>query len=534
MQQWKRIALTMILSIAPAGLPAANSPCVEALVEKPGTVWSLDRKSREALRAMAGNPASHEAFRRLFTSRDSDGVPSLPFRRAVLAFIRQDFAERCERDETRLEKAGRHANVDVAVIGLGYHAAAFNASLSQALQASGEKLSSLTISESREVAPVFSGIGHVFSLNSGNTEVAEWNPMPGGPVSIPDLFETPDFPAAQAAADAALLAQYFAVGEAVVGHRVVRLRRTVPGALRRYTLETNRGLVIQADKVVIATGIGTTLLPSADVRAARAQARHDAEPGEHAAVETVEDFLAAANAHRMTNKNPLAPYDGKDILIVGAGDGANSVAELLAGQMPGGRLAYGPFPFENNAARIGRWIWAGQKARNELEFLGNLRKGAAPNAGGRSRSSRYERLARLFHEHRFAATALKIESVDLLPDGRVVAWGHENGAVVKLPPVHYVIFATGRRPPLGAVIGRAEPTFADVDDAETGKTIAREVLSLDGQTAGGIFFIGNAAGSLATREELANSRTHNGLSIEVSAPRTAAFAKWLAGLVGRP
>jgi hypothetical protein len=328
--------------------------------------------------------------------------------------------------ERRLQK------FDTVIIGAGPHGAA----LVQEFTRVNPKRSVLVIDAASRPGGTFADVGPVFALNSTNREDtgAQANVgrgQAGGPKgdgnlnAIADILGIPDFsglkwPLAGHLGYVTTMAMEYSSAQLLLNTRVVAIgpNRSAGGGVR-LTVQMNVSGTssaaydrdIAAQEVILATGIGkpTFFLPAFEnARKQLAAAASDTQPPP---LMGFGEFVSRVNEDLRNNRNPMAPYANKRLLVVGGGDSGKVVIEWLSGLGPDSK-SYGP-------AQIGEpksIVWSGVDFVSCQDFLATAR-------------SRYSRISSPLNSALVSLSPLKVTNLDLSNDAKTVV---VTGSTLKL------------------------------------------------------------------------------------------------------
>jgi cation diffusion facilitator CzcD-associated flavoprotein CzcO len=285
--------------------------------------------------------------------------------------------------------SGAGIRYDTIILGAGPHAAA----LVQEFTNVDPSRSILVVDARSRPGGTFADVGPVFALNSTNREDTGKQPnvgtaQTGGPKgdgnlnAIADIIGIPDFsglrwPLAGHLGYVTTMAVEFSSAQVMLNTRVTAIGMSGDSKYASVRLESTSGgytgsPVIEAQQLILATGIGkpTLFLPEKKNLADRLRTIAAPNPPP---IMSFGEFVSRVNQDLRNKDNPMKPYVGKRILVVGAGDSAKVALEWLAG--------LGPSSESYMSAQIGepkRIVWAGVDFLTCKEFL----------EGARSRYSR--------------------------------------------------------------------------------------------------------------------------------------------------
>jgi hypothetical protein len=321
-------------------------------------------------------------------------------------------------------------------------------------------------------------------------------------------------------------------GDFAFGQRAVRIAERPEGAHAkswpaRYRIETESGAMVYAETLVLAPGFGKERYPFKDPEFLRLIREEEKKPLPK--LQSGDALLARANRISEEGKNPLDAIPVDEVFVVGEGHGGNIVVEFLRGLAP--KAAYGDHP-----VRPKRVVWIGQKSKNGTEFKQKVRdEFDAP------KWTRYDELGDELDRGGIESLAVRLSGGRkiALPDGTggyELELLHPDGTATKRI-ARAVVFSTGYESTLGPLLKTLAEDFElrpvmgriDSDSFRDVTAIGKQVFSgAEGaKKAHAIYVSGPAAAPLATPQELAESITHNPVSINVLGLRTQALVKAL-------
>lgn len=485
---WRRVAGALLLGLS-------------LVVSAPAS--SLDPLFAEAAgrRATLARALRAPAFRGVETR---DGA-----RQTLTDSLNEELTRAARRAAKVLRRHPGTPSVDVVLVGGGIHAGIVAAAVSR--QAPGLKV--VTIESGPRLGRVFSQSGPLFRINSPELGSMSANILPGAPLQLADLTSA-RFANADTLGSVVVMNHYASGAVPLLKEKVVEVRPSAGGAVVR----TSSGLELKARAVVLATGLGQPNLPCGDPATQQLVHGEAWKPVGLEQAPSLEFFDAAlrrAAAVVRAGGDPLAPYRGKSLAVVGAGDAGNVWVELLAGAAP--RSAYGT----GEVGVDGPIHWVRQQATDHASFVARTKK-------------RYHKpFEALWAAGRFQPHPERLGTVARAGDRyRVRLEG--GGSLV----VDHVLFCTGYRsivPQLVQPFGvgsEFQPYRGPAEGIGPSTALAKRLQTSRGPAP--VWVIGAGAAPLATDDELDRSLTHNAVSINVLAPRSAGFAVRLVDFLGRP
>ncbi|MGA2083620.1 MAG: FAD-dependent oxidoreductase [Holophaga sp.] len=491
-----------------------------------------------------------------------------PWSRALLTFaVDKDF-----QDRSAALKAGLKARpadpayrYDVVVVGSGPNGAVAALNLREARP----DLRVAVVEEKALPGDVFRNMDSFIWINSPETTQFSTNEFTGLALAAQDLLDpgavapgTPTFVEAKLVCDLNDLALFISGADLWLESEVTGIRRNAASGRLELSIG-DPAATLTANRVLITTGLGRKPYYGTPGEA-------PAEPGDLAVVPGQEHFdhLVARGARRvaLNRMDPaggrvsfMAPYAGKRIAIIGAGDSGNNMAELAAGlappevyglPRPPGPVQPGPRygPGIGAAGGPAQVLWVNQKSRDATEFK-------------TANKPRYSNtIPAVFGS--FTRIEDRLGGVRREPDGRfTLQLVDTTGAPTREERgVDYVWYGTGYRVSSSAVIRdltrpgddteisgeeakrfieSLEPVRSTIRVTRPGPHHGREVTTIVGRKLpdpgplAGVFLGGTVALPLATREELeAYTITKNEASLNANLPRAAALGAWIARLPG--
>ncbi len=524
------------LDKALAGDPTLDHPAVREAVKAacfhPAGIWSAAGGTADAA------PGAGEILRTLVR----------PWLRPVLMeAVDATFRERSR--DLSMARGAFHYNV--AILGSGPVGAVAALNLRQA----NPGLKVALIEEQARPGQTFRTFGRFTWINSPERGAASTNRFPGLPLAARDLLEpdtvqdTPYFLMPYHLADLTELTALTSGADCWLGVQAERLEPS-PGQGLAIRMR-GTGPRITADRVLVASGLGQVAPP--------------ADPAKRApAVDTFEHITARATAlvernrlRRGAHASFMAPYAGKSIAIIGAGDSANNLAELAAGYAPpelyGKAISEAAQPGPRNGPAIGdpqgpaSVVWVRQRAADAAAFVaGNkLRYHKTVTASYGAFTLAPERL-RALHPLPSGQVELELEATGAGPGRRVTVdfvWRATGQEVASSPAIRALYQDVhGTQGSSGAVrnwIGTLDTVRGPITGNAPGPFQGKVVETTVGRRMPGTsalletYFGGAVASPLATPQELQDlSITRNAASLETNLPRAASLAAHLAALPG--
>lgn len=413
----------------------------------------------------------------------------------------------------RQEKGSKNI-VDVVVIGAGVHAAIFNG-VATALR---PDLRILTIESGDVIAKMFMGSGPAYRINSPELMNASANVIAEAPVQLRDLTED-NLAVSQVLGEVIVYAHYNSHSNFLFNSPVDHVARQ--GKLYEVTLRD--GLKVQAPAVIVATGIGAPDIPGLDDESwstLYSESNTDFEPAtEVPGIQFFEDATRRIRVAWRNQLDPLAPYRGRKVAVVGDGHSGNVFVEFLIGQ---GFTEIYQNPGESTSEVDVAWV--GQKALDFDAFRKRNPHRGVPRY--------YATLARIYEPgSRVVPVPAHLSSIRLAKEG---PHRYEVG-VEGLPPVSVdkVVIAAGFRS-IALDLTRTVGENVRLDYVDGAVPGYGPSTRLAGQIATGgeanpvlhpIYVLGPAAAPLSKEEELEATITRNRDSINATGPRTEALAR---------
>jgi hypothetical protein len=323
------------------------------------------------------------------------------------------------RRSSQLKKAMRDdANkrvYDTIIVGAGPHGAA----LAQEFTDLDPSRRVLIIDGASRPGGTFAEVGPVFALNSTNRQdtgeqanvgqgQSGGDKGDGNLNAVADLLGIPDFsglkwPLAGDLGYVTTIATEYSSADLLLNTRVVAVGSSGPGGAFVRVQDLNKPLVlpkqsgedltITARRVILATGIGKPSFFLPGKESVRQQLAAKATETQPPPLMLFGEFVKRVNDDLRNLRNPMAPYAGKRILVVGAGDSGKVVLEWLSGLGPDSR-SYG-------GAQVGEpqeIVWAGVDFLSCKEFLEGAR-------------ARYARIAQPINSALISLAPLRIKDI---------------------------------------------------------------------------------------------------------------------------
>lgn len=444
-----------------------------------------------------------------------------------VARLNDTLTARLREDSSKLQTQFKNTEegpvIDTLVMGAGLHGSIFSASAKFA----NPNNSVLVLEGGDVISSVFGNLQRTFRINSPEPSGQSANQFPNSPLAMKDL--TSDlFPNSLHMSTLATATQYAAGVPTLFKQKVVSVTdlKGHPQAKARYMIQTDRGLKAYANKLVIATGLGTTTLPIKDVASLemlkKEMAQTHPETGRLGRVMTVDDFLTIVSSGIRNKKDFYRETDGKVFAVIGQGDGGKIAIEAITNTCPSiceAAKATGRPVFADTL----KVTWVGQRAQTPAEY----------------RDSTWERYYDIAEQ--FGTKIRPIpdyaSSVRKLPDGRYEIFCEKTNTLVI---ADYLVFATGYRhqylETLAHLLGsralspqefELRPITAQIMPTGPETVVGKRIGIVGAPVEQDIYVVGPAAGPLASEGELKTSITENPVSVEVLGPRTAAVAKMI-------
>ena len=417
--------------------------------------------------------------------------------------------------EKRLRTAQGPSVYNTVVVGGGLHGSIFAATAGQ--KGRGDNV--LVIEASNVVSNVFGKMDGTFRINSP----AQANTFPGSPIQQKDIASKP-YATSLDLGTLATTAAYSSRADILFENPVVAITDMHWAQSKndspRYRVQTATGVVVYANELVLAPGLGKVSFPFKDAATIdlveKAFAKNLESPNEYQPIMTVDTFLGMVKNNVVGAREQKAKFSleaethGKSIAVIGSGDGGKIAVEALTnrGPIPGNLNSSGKKVFADDLTVH----WVGQSAKTPTEYKNSTWKRYFPIAkdiGGKIQT--YDGY---------------LQTIRQLPNGRFeIIYG--DGARLE---VDNIILATGYKnlvPSLmsnlnGELIEAANITMEPV--VRNGTAIGSRVVVKDGPQQD-VYVIGPGAGPIKTKEELSASRTGNPVSVENLGPGSSAMVE---------
>lgn len=426
------------------------------------------------------------------------------------------------------------SDYDIIIIGAGVHASIF--SLNYKLKHPNAKI--LMIDGAKNIAEHFKSTDYLInSPENRPTAPKSTNVLPNSPLALADLGNPTDtFFLAHLLWQTIVLNSFAANSDILLDTQISQFEYNQTTKLFKVKIDTNAE--IYANKLIIANGLGTPKFENfvdKNFREEQIQlAKNCLDKICLPQVITFDDLIKYnENWKNKYNDNVYNKLKTKQkIAVVGAGDAANVLIEFLYDAAPD--KAYEDVNNQNLYQSISNLYWFAQKNKTSTAFLND------PNI-----KARYKVFKSAFYQDIFDNQA----TYHLNPENSHITAIDFNNATKKVIltdsnnvkyDVDQVILTSGYSNSVNYIISpilkkniketEVKDHFNDILNTN-GRAIARKLKLDNGQTIE-LYVIGTAAGttpawSLANTADLNESITKNAASINVLAPKTAAFAESL-------
>lgn len=234
----------------------------------------------------------------------------------------------------------KHAPFVVDVVGIG--AGANNSQVFSALKQTNSTLKALVL-EADTTTGVFDKMGSGFRINTKETPNQSLNFFSVCPLQAKDLNKDNEhFVHAQVIGNLVKMCFFYSQVPIAFSQAVATIEKTHGelNAIARYRITTQTGLLIYANQVVVATGLGQPRI-SVDDEATRQLIKNEEKRSSDAfnqgntsyvpGIESVDSYLRRASAKLKKGEDPAVESQGSNVAVVGAGDGGNIAIEALTG-----------------------------------------------------------------------------------------------------------------------------------------------------------------------------------------------------------
>lgn len=385
-------------------------------------------------------------------------------RQSFFDAIRAEMRRRSDRARALIAHASSVPQYDLVVVGAGPAGATAQA----AFLKNRPSARVLTLERSAFVSTVFDRHQDFYRMTTQSGSGLELNRIPGAPLQ-PEMLSDSLYPHPRDVADVLWATHYESGGELVFGSWPLHITRTAAPDGHRYGIDLSSGGRVSAKRVIFATGIGSS--PDLDA------------------------LVAQALVAREHGQDPLAPFAGKRVALVGTGVVSWNLAEFLLGLNP-------IVPVAATRAPV-HLIWVGMGPTARAKMSAPLR-------------ARYhellDRWAEWGIEERPAFSGTQDADVTLHATGPV-----KNSALDAIQALW------------GAPLSW-EPVFPE-QGAPT--VIGRQAWNTQGQPEE--IYIAGIAGGLeqVSASELAHSQSQNPSALEILLPRVERLAQQLAAPLER-
>lgn len=360
---------------------------------------------------------------------------------------------------------------------------------------------SLVIERSNNIARVFAEKD--FYINSTEDVALTMHEFPGAYGSLANLSSQQYSHSSQLAAFIQSQ-QKFSQVNVLLDQNVTGFKRVVEGSQTYFYVFTESGLKFKVKNLIVGTGLGEIQTKVADAIYKKDFASHLEKAlqtnTEIQKISSTDSFLIALK-NRMESGLPISLP--QKIIIVGNGDGARIVLESI-------KLYNITLPKDFQI------VWVGNPAKNEVEFVESMRGWP-----------RYIKLiSEFYRDGMIKGVPGHISAYSKATDGTITMTSEDQDTHQSYSfSGSMVIDSTGYTPVTNELLKQIGASDTIVDFK--GKLDGSELTSLgrQAQLASGellnVFFVGSAAGVLATKEELAGKPNRIGVSLYNTLGRTS-------------
>lgn len=408
---------------------------------------------------------------------------------------------------TSLENGSTSKSYDLIIVGAGPQAA------SAALSLKDTGLRVLIIDKAPVVASNFAT--KEFVINSVETQSLSMHDFPYSPLKLNHLTSSKYASSHQLAA----LLQghiYHSRTPVLLNTEVKSFELESPTG--RILLKDQSGLTLNAKFVFVATGLGeaTTKIPDPAYRELFFKAM-----AEHNQIETVQPIMNTETFMKLLNRAPRTRKlitMPENVALIGNGDGARiTVEEMLE-----------PYVVLPKKFKI---TWIGNNAKNAEDYVKS-----------QEGWDRYiDRVVPFYEKNQIEAVPGYAGKVESLPNGKFrISTSDKASNSETVVEVDMIIDSTGydnaalnlvQRNFQGSQLIDVKGTLAERGFQNT--VLGRQVQTQDGKSTG-VYFVGPAAGSLTSKEELGSFASRATVSIHMNIPRTSELALQLFGIKKGP
>lgn len=435
--------------------PASDSLCKEYYSPTMGTVKKSDTNYSKRLQR---DPLQKAEAGALVPDQEISPVVLSPamsrFRGKYLGFLKinkarepltksfeASFRIRSEILAKTMSRNQNYGQYDIVIVGAGVHGII---ALHQVLKQN-PNLKVLLLDEGDTAGATFRYGKDVFSINSSNRASGEdtrplpgegnINELPGLPIQVSDLTAV-KYPSANDLGTALVAGLYAAIREypnveTLFDTKARTLGDKPSDSAMTESLSIRKGSYAQdfridAQKVIVTTGLGEPLLPPKIVESLKTTpALKESVNGKPPRVLTFEDMIRLI----AESNDPLSFFKDKKIGIVGKGDSANVFIEFLLGYAP--QTGYGRSSAQTG--KPGKIYWIGQDKKSCNEFISDARsRYNSVSTGFKSSSANIDALITPNQNKLVDVAERGVNKVDVILDGGE-----------KIDGLDYVVVATG-------------------------------------------------------------------------------------------
>lgn len=476
-----------------------------------------------------------QKFRNEFLGFLKNNVVREPLVKSFEAFMRM----RSKISLKSLVQNNNYGQFDLVIIGSGVHGIV---ALHEVLKEN-PKLKVLVIDNGDTAGATFRYGKDVFSINSSNRASGEGtrplpgegniNELPNFPIQVSDLSGV-KYPSANDLGVTLVTGLYAALRgysnvEVLFNTNVKYLsdKPLDPSMNESVVIENTslpQNIRVDAQKVIVATGLGDPILPSKVVKSLALEPKLiQSQKGKPPRVLTFEDMVRII----AESNDPMTFFKNKKIAVVGKGDSANVFIEYLLGFAP--QAGYG-----RSSAQTGkpqRIVWIGQDKKSCEEFISDARsRYNSVSTGFKSSSPNIEALIKPYGNKLSDVAEGKKDTVNAILDG---------GEVIS--NLDYIVVATGFNPkvrelfPESAADAKNSTDIAFFDNnfkiIESSTALSEQPVKVGRKLIGRQVYIFGTAANLFVNENANKAPAkivQNFVGIFTNAPRVAAGANLMA------
>lgn len=459
-----------------------------------------------------------------------------PLTKSFEAFLRM----RSKISAKTIERNNNYGQYDLVIVGAGVHGII---AVHEALKQNPE-LKVLLVDEGDTAGATFRYGKDVYSINSSNRPSGEdtrplpgegnINELPGLPIQVSDLTAV-KYPSANDLGVSLVSGLYAAIREypnvEVLFNTKAKTFLDKPSdssmteslVVRSYS--AMQDFRIDAQKVIVATGLGDPILPPKIVESLKTKpALKESIKGKPPRVLTFEDMLRLMSE----SNDPMSFFADKKIAVAGKGDSANVFIEFLLGYAP--RAGYARSSAQTG--KPGKIVWIGQDKKTCDEFISNARSRYAwISTGFKSSSSNFEPIIESYEK--------KLADVEERGTNKIDA---ELDGGQKISGLDYIVVATGFNKNVRGLFqsvssGSRASTDSAFFDSDFDLLEQRTSVSIKPTSVGRklksreIYVLGTAADLFANENQnkAPAGIVQNFVGIFINAPRVVAAVKSLMG-----